>query len=334
MYAPPPTDIVIKGSDPSKADVWIKGLAPGTTVRIVGENGAVTDICIPPSPYAVNFYAGPNPPNAAPPRAADPALAQPAVVYEPLLSEAHDPCTRYRLLLNAACLLVLVAVGALQATAFAKEAGQWAILGGLCWLAYVWLSLCMSSDASALRNHMPPMALLQLTAQLRATPPVVWAEIECFHHETRTHTTHKNGKTTTRTERVKVVTHRARDTFPFARWLDTGGAPVWHPELKLLEVFFEPVLDFADADTHAAYDAWKGGFYAANTRDQEQTRTAGMAVEGYKDFVLIQQGHFLTVNIYMFAAFVVLGLGFVYELCVFSRFPHSRYKLVKQVSRR
>jgi hypothetical protein len=98
------------------------------------------------------------------------------VVYEPLLSEAHDPCTRYRLLLNAACLLVLVAVGALQATAFAKEAGQWAILGGLCWLAYVWLSLCMSSDASALRNHMPPMALLQLTAQLRATPQTCRAD--------------------------------------------------------------------------------------------------------------------------------------------------------------
>lgn len=334
MLAAPPTDIVIKGSDPSHADLWIKGLAPGTTVRIVGENGAVTDISIPPSPLAMNFYAGAAPVPAPQRAAIDPALAPPAVVYEPLLSESHDPCTRCRLLLNVACLVVFVAVGVLQATAYAKAASQWAILGGVFWLAYAGLSLCMSSDASALRNHMPPMELLQLTAQLRATPPVVWAEIECFHHETRTHTTYKDGKATTRTERVKVVTHRARDTFHYARWLDTGGAPVWHPELMFLEVFFEPVLDFADGETHAAYEAWKGSFYAANTRDTEQTRTAGMAVEGYKDFVLIQQGYFLLVNIYVFAAFVFVGLGFVYELLVFSRFPHSRYKLVKQVSRR
>ena len=101
-----------------------------------------------------------------------------------------------------------------------------------------------------------------------------------------------------------------------------------------MEVYFEPVLDFADAESSVAYEAWKNDFYLRNTRDAEQRRTAGMAVQGYLDFVLIQQGYFLFVNFTVYALFVLLALGFIFELLVFSRFPHSRYKLVKQISLR
>ena len=325
------TDVIIKG-EPGQQDVVVKGAPPGTKVTIVGSSGAVTEMQLPLSARAINFYAGAAPvPLAGAPPPPSPFGSQPPVVYEPLLSSSHDPCTRARLFLNVSAVVIFVVCGYLQTTSQAKAAGQWAALGGACWFAYVLISLYFSSDATALRNHMRPMELLALTSRLRSTAPVLWAEIVCFHYETRSHTTYKNGKATTHTQRVKVETHRAKNTFAFARWVDSGGPPVFHPELKLLEVFFEPVLDFADAETHGAYEAWKHHFYAANTRDVEQTRTAGMDIEGYKDFVLIQQGHFCAVNFFVYAFFVLSALGFVYEVLVFSRFPHTRYKLVKQV---
>jgi hypothetical protein len=303
----------------------------GSKLIIVGVNGSVTGGLLPLSERAINFYAGPTP---VPVSTVPPTLAsqsQPAVLYESVLSTAHDPLTLWRIVLNAMAIIVFVVLGALYITSQGPSR-DWFVFGGVIWCIYVMLSLFFSNDASALRNHMDPMALLAFTGKLRATPPVVWAEIVCFHYERRTRTTYKNGKAATSTERVRVVTHHARENFGFAKWCDTGGPPVWHPEMPLLEVAFEPVLDFADGETHGAYEAWKNNFYARNTRDAEQTRTAGMDIGGFKEFVLIQQAHFWFINSWVYTLFVLFLLGFVWELCIFSRFPHSRYKLVKQVA--
>ena len=182
MPQPQPVDVLIKDNDPATSDILVKGALPGTLIRLVGQHGSVTDVLVPPSPFAVNFFAGAAPVLApVQPTASPLAAAQPPVVYEPILSESHDPCTKWRLLLNVACIAVFATVGALQLTPLGEGVRNYAFLGGLLWLFYVQLSLCQSSDASALRNHMPPMELLAFTARLRAAPPQVWAEIECFH---------------------------------------------------------------------------------------------------------------------------------------------------------
>ena len=96
------------------------------------------------------------------------------------------------LLFNAAVVALLVCVGLNVGGKRSEYSGA----AAAAYLVYLLVCLC-SPSARALRNHMSTAELLDYTQAVRSTRPVLWASIECYHHETRTRVvtrTDKNGK--------------------------------------------------------------------------------------------------------------------------------------------
>ena len=187
---------------------------------------------LPGAPASGAFYPQPNSAAAAAPLSGGPQLEAPALGCWGAAA----------LLFNAAVLALLLCValdagGARQALAAAA---------GLAYLVYLALCLC-SPSAKALRNCMGAAALQAHTAGVRAGRPEVWAQVVCWHNETRTrHVTEtgKDGKRHSRRETytVRVETHRARGAWGYRGVRDISGEPVHQPYLPMLEVHYKPCV--------------------------------------------------------------------------------------------
>jgi hypothetical protein len=187
---------------------------------------------LPGAPATGAFYPQPYSAAAAAPLSAGPPLEAPSL-----------GCWGWAALLFNAAVLALLLCVALDAGGARQALGA---ASGLAYLAYLALCLC-SPSAKALRNCMSAAALQAHTAAVRAARPEVWAEIVCWHNETRTrHVTEtgKDGKKHSRRETytVRVETHRARGAWGYRGVRDISGEPVHQPYLPMLEVHYKPCV--------------------------------------------------------------------------------------------
>lgn len=91
------------------------------------------------------------------------------------------------------------------------------ILGG-CYLFYMIYSCCTSSS-KYLRNCTDVDQVFRNIDMAIRSPPKVSFRIQCYHYETRIHTsTDSEGKTTTTTSQERVNTHYATGSFHFSTW--------------------------------------------------------------------------------------------------------------------
>ena len=171
----------------------------------------------------------------------------------------------------------LTAIAMLVCLCLMPDPRSYGVLFIASYVGMLFWSLFASPDAQALRNHMNAAELINHTAAIRAARPTPWAEIVCFHHETRTRTVTRNGKTRTETHTVKVVTHQAREEWQYGIARDVSGPPVYHPNIALLEVHFKPVQDFYDKASFDAYHSWRHSFFARNRRDAGECQAALLA---------------------------------------------------------
>jgi len=99
-----------------------------------------------------------------------------------------------------------------------------------------------------------------------------------------------------------------------------------------VEVHLKLVQDFFDAATFGYYCNWRDDFFLRNTRDHHQDRSVAMTVDGFRDYVLVQQSANCIVHPVSQTLASFFLLGFLYDLFVFQGIPHARYALVKQLS--
>ncbi len=173
---------------------------------------------------------------------------------------------------------------------------------------------------------------------MRALNPPPCLEWPLAHHILRLLNTHLHppplfpAQKTLVAYREKVVTHSAAEDWQYGTCRDISGPPVYQPYIPQVELHVKTVQDFSDATSYQVYEGWRESFFQRHSRDVHQDKSCKMTVPGLIPYVMVQQGHSLTVNPTCHLLASLCLFAFVYEMTVFQAIPHARYNLVKQLS--
>ena len=199
-------------------------------------------------------------------------------------------------------------------------------------------ALCNTDSADAVDAY---------CAALRRAPVRVEATIQCYHYEQRSRQvshTDRDGRTTWHTEyyTVTVNTHSASDVWRYDVAADVSGPRPHLAAAPMVHLTIEEVLDCADLQSRAAFDAWLADFFARNDSDVHSTKGYSMRVTG------LDRRHIMSVaddepegggggrrcyaaNPATHFLVVLLGAGALYDLCILRTIPRVRWRLVKRL---
>jgi hypothetical protein len=143
------------------------------------------------------------------------------------------------------------------------------ILLGSCYLIYMIYSCCTSSSKYLRNCTNVSQVFRNIDMAIRSAPKVTF-RIQCYHYETRIHTsTDSEGKTTTTTSQERVNTHYATDSFAFSTWQDhSPPASVLHylGVLKLARLRTYKTINFTP-QSHRSFKIQESNFISRNNRD-------------------------------------------------------------------
>jgi hypothetical protein len=122
-------------------------------------------------------------------------------------------------------------------------------------------------------------------------PPWVRWYIQCYHYETRTHTTtDSKGHTSTHTTQDRVNTHSASCNYQLAGFIDSSKplAPTGHGMAK---VHFKKHFSWRDAAARVKHDGEKAVWVRFHDRDTYKDVTWKWGINGYqKHMVELREG--------------------------------------------
>jgi len=176
------------------------------------------------------------------------------------------------------------------------------------------------------------------------TRPEITFYAECYHYEERTYTVKDDeGHEETRTETVKVVTHKESEHFNYCSVRDVSGllnlkcdkAQVKRKCYIKLELTEE--VNFADAISIADYERQKERFKDRNrSYDTHMDFSETKKLPGITHHNLIKFGEYdpCTVNCFWYCIFTLFTLGQLYKWHVSSFCVFQTYKIRKIMSTR
>jgi hypothetical protein len=220
------------------------------------------------------------------------------------------------------------------------------ILIFLTYIAYIINELC-SPTFAYLRNKHKANTIHDYMNNLYTTPPTKTFHVECYHYETRIHTERdNNGETRTRTERVKIVTHRGSQDFYYYSWRDISGiflletSKFLDKDFKKAYIKLKVNLDvlYAEDGTHTDYIIQRDVFYCANRwRDQHMHTWETTTLPGLEKYNMVRVSDNKTpyVNKGMFLLFTLLfPFAEFYKIYVNQYCEDQTYTLKKVISSR
>jgi len=179
-------------------------------------------------------------------------------------------------------LQVIIVVGILL-TIILQNLAFLAMVGAGYLLYLIYVSCCLKTH-SMLGNTMEGMeAVVKYIERVHAADPSFRWHIECWHYETKTRLkTSSKGLSRTKTERVKVVTHRASKTGALHS-IDQSEKFIPDTSYTLTQLKSKVDITFAPGSNYrSSYSAW----VSANKRDTHQSY-------GRTEFVSCHQKHAL-----------------------------------------
>ncbi|EGD76692.1 hypothetical protein PTSG_08043 [Salpingoeca rosetta] len=250
----------------------------------------------------------------------------------------HKMCLVFTLgLLTVIILRILAAFDVLPEPANSNlnnPAIFWPIFAGV-YLIYFIECTCSSTGAFTRNKTMQPELLVQ---QVQQSPPNINWFIQCYHYETRHRTRtvrDSNGNTRTEhyTERVRVNTHSARQTYTMPHWRDSS--PQWLPPThSLTKHKFYFGFSFSNASAAQRYNTEKAIFIATNNRDVHFDFNENRTIAGFRKHVLgIREGASLPCSVRqdMFWLTAVLGLSWLFRVHLSSFTGLHRYTFIKLI---
>lgn len=214
------------------------------------------------------------------------------------------------------------------------------------YVAYI-VTNCFSSTCKFLFSKKQKTdSIHELMRRIFYNPPKVTFNLECFHYETRSHTTRDSkGRTTRHTKQVKVVTYSEDRAFNFYTWRDTSGLflldthKIFRSCLKTyIKLNIDLEVEFADDITKFDYFKHKDELMNENKhRDTHINVREINKVEGLETYNMIRitDTDAFGVNKYFFLIFLIL-IPFMefYKMYVDLFCIHQDYKVKKLISSR
>lgn len=210
---------------------------------------------------------------------------------------------------------------------------------GIFTLIYL-IEVCISDTRKFLSNRLSVGNAEDYVRRVYTTPPqpVFW--IQCYHYETRVHTTtHRDSKGNTRTQthttRVRVDTYSERKPFAFDLWRDVSDPMPLIRGYPLTKLHCGKTLVFADALSRARFDGAHAELVARNRhRDVHYETGWRLEVNGFESHVLASADGSVTpcgVSLEIYIIVSLLGLSYPYRLWLERKCVRASYRFTKEV---
>jgi len=227
-------------------------------------------------------------------------------------------------------ILLLVLVGTIHI-------GRTGMIVAVCITAFLYLleMFCSSSFSYLTQTHEKDTVEVIVNRMKAATPSVKW-HVQCYHYETRVHTsTDKDGNTTTRTSQERVNTWRATGYFQFVSWSDISAPLVGMDQYRLTKLKLKKRFAFDNNSTQAEFQRQKIYFRQSNNRDVHMDFTETFIVPGFKSRILCEavEGYRpFCLNLRFYLLFHLIFLGPCYRWWFSSICGNKSLDIVKVLS--
>jgi hypothetical protein len=211
-------------------------------------------------------------------------------------------------------------------------------LGVVCLIYYI--ESIVSSTRKYLWTVTNPRGVHEYIRTIKDTPIRIVLHVECYHYETRYHTsTDSEGKTTTTTTTEKVVTYYGTEEFCYDYWDDISGQLLGVGELyRLTRVRFHRRFVFADQETQHAWEHQCRSFqHRHRHRDVEMTFWHTVGIHGYEPRLLAICGDAQDipqcVGISWYSLCSLLFLGYFYRSWFHTISTRQSYEFIKRLKK-